>query len=295
MTPHPLLGILLLLASTWSLSALDTAGKWVMGLGVSLLFMCWVRYIVHLVLVLSLVIPSKGLKTLRSVHLPNQILRGLLMLMATMSFFMTLSRLPQAEATSINFLAPLIMLATAPWLLKEPMRLSRWLAAGIGFAGVLLIIRPNGGLDPIGVAFGLLTACLFAGQFIATRRVAADNPFTTLVWSGLVGTICLTAVLPFSLPAALPALQAFTPLQWMILLSTGVFGALGHLLQIQAYRHSPASMLSPFLYLQIVAATTYGWLVWRQIPDAVTWAGICIVCLSGMGIAAHEWRQSRKR
>ena len=266
-----------------------------MAVGVSLLFMVWVRYAVHLVLVFSLIAPSRGLKVLRSVHLPNQILRGLLMLLATLSFFMTLSRLPQAEATSINFLAPLIMLATAPWLLKEPPRLSRWIAAGVGFIGVLIIIRPGGGLDPLGVAFGLLTACLFAAQFIATRRVAVDDPFTTLMWSGLVGTLCLTVALPFILPSALPALKTLSPAQWLILASTGFFGALGHLFQIQAYRYSPASMLSPFLYLQIVAATTYGWLIWRQIPDAITWVGIGIVCLSGMGIALYEWHSARKR
>src|SRR3546814_10821553 len=63
-------------------------------------------------------------------------------------------------------------------------------AVGVGFLGVLIIIRPDAGLDPIGTLFGLLTAFMFAGQYIATRRVAADDPFTTLVWSGAVGSVC---------------------------------------------------------------------------------------------------------
>ena len=82
---------------------------------------------------------------------------------------------PQAEATAINFLAPLLVLSLAPWILKEPARLSRFVAAGIAFVGVIIVIRPGGGLDPTGTVFGLLTACCFAAQFIATRRVAGDD------------------------------------------------------------------------------------------------------------------------
>src|SRR3546814_11566341 len=103
------------------------------------------------------------------------------MLLATLSFFTTLHYLPQAEATAINFLAPLIMLALTPWVLQEPARLSRWGAAGVGFFGVLIILRPDEGLDPIGTFIGLMTAFLFSGQHIDTRRVVAVGPFTPLV------------------------------------------------------------------------------------------------------------------
>src|SRR5690606_34602666 len=113
-------------------------------------------------------------------------------------------------------------------------RVSRWVAAGVGFLGVLIIIRPGAGLDPVGTLFGLLTACLFAGQYIATRRVALDGPFTSLVWSGAVGSVCLTVALPFILPPVLPALANLSLGQWVVLLCTGFWGALGHLLQIQA-------------------------------------------------------------
>src|SRR3546814_18680368 len=114
-----------------------------MGAGVPLLVLCWVRYVVHLLLVLGFVLPTRGVKVLRSVRPSAQIARGSIMLLATLSFFTTLHYLPQAEATAITFLAPLIMLALAPWLLKEPARLSRWAAAGGGLLGVLLIILPG--------------------------------------------------------------------------------------------------------------------------------------------------------
>ena len=290
---RPLTGILLLILSTWALSTLDASGKWIMGTGVTLLAMCWVRYLVHLVVVISLAVSKEGWAIFHSKRPGNQVLRGAAMLAATLFFFTTLSYLPQAEATAIGFLAPLIVLALAPWILKEPPRVSRWVAAACGFIGVLVIIRPSSGLHPLGVASGLLTACAFATQFIATRRVAIDNPLTTLIWSGIVGAVCLTLALPFFIASILPILANLTPFQWLILLSTGVWGALGHLLQIQAYQRTPASMLAPFMYLQIISASTMGWLVWGHFPDLITWVGIAIICTSGMTIATIEWK-SRK-
>lgn len=291
----PLIGIVVLVLSTWALSTLDASGKWIMAAGVSLWIMSWVRYVVHLVLVLGLVYPSRGVAVFRSARPRAQLLRGVLMLFATLSFFTTLQYLPQAEATAINFLAPLIMLALAPWVLKEPTRVSRWVAATVGFAGVLIIIRPTAGLDPVGTMFGLLTACLFAVQYIVTRRVAVDDPFTTLVWSGVVGSIALSAIVPFEIIKAIPILKELSVWQWLILISTGFWGALGHLLQIQAYRAAPASMLAPFVYLQIISAAGLGWLVWGAFPDALTWLGIAIICASGVSIGLIEWHGRGRR
>lgn len=288
---RPVAGIITLILSSWALSGLDASGKWVMAAGVSLWVLCWVRYSVHLMLVLALVLPTRGPRVLRSVRPVAQLQRGSVMLLATLCFFKTLTYLPQAEATAINFVAPLLVLALAPWVLNEPPRLSRWIAAAVGFTGVLIIIRPDAGLPPLGVIWGLGTALAFAGQFLATRRVAVDDPMTTLVWSGAVGTVVLGASMPFLLPQAMPVLRALEPMHWVVLLSTGVLGAAGHLLQIQAYRYAPASLLAPFLYLQIVAAATLGWLVWGQFPDAVSWLGIAVICGSGASLAAWEWKR----
>lgn len=289
----PMIGVLLLVLSMWTLSCLDASGKWVMNAGVPLLVLSWVRYAIHLVLVLALVLPARGVRVLRSTKPREQLIRGGSMFLATLMFFTTLSYIPQAEATSINFLAPLLVLSLAPWILKEPARMSRFVAAGIAFVGVLIVIRPGGGLHPVGTIFGLLTACCFTAQFIATRRVAGDDPFTSLIWSGAVGTICLTLALPFILPPALPVLQALSAFDWMVLISTGITGCVGHLCQIAAYRRAPASTLAPFIYLQIISATSVGWLVWGHFPDPLTWLGIAIICASGVGIGMIEWRRSR--
>lgn len=287
----PLVGIVMLVLSSWALSGLDTSAKWVMAAGAPILLVGWVRFTVHLLLVLILVRPKSIKGILRTRRPYSQLLRGLVMLGATFSFFTALRYLPQAEATSMIFLAPLLVLATAPWVLNEPAHLSRWLAALGGFIGILVIVRPGSGLDPVGTGFALFTAFMFATQYICTRRVAVDDPMTTMVWSGGVGAVCLTLGLPYILSEAYPFIKDFGPLEWLVLLSTGFWGAFGHLLQIQAYRQAPASLLAPFVYLQIIAAATLGWLVWGHFPDAITWLGIAIVCASGMIIGLIEWRR----
>ena len=291
---RPLLGIVLLILSTWALSSLDASGKWIMAAGLPLLVMCWVRYLIHWVLVVGIIVPIKGFGVFKAKRPTDQILRGFIMLFATLSFFSALRYLPQAEATAINFLAPLIVLAIAPWILKEPSRISRWIAAAVGFMGVLLIIRPSSGLHPLGVVFGLITAVLFSTQYIVTRRVAVDDAMTTLIWSGSVGTLLITLIMPFILPEIWPIFSTFKTSHWLAMVATGVFGALGHLLQTQAYQRAPASLLAPFVYLQIISAAGLGWLVWGQFPDAISWVGIAIVAGSGVVIACLEWRQQQK-
>ena len=90
-------------------------------------------------------------------------------------------------------------------------------------------------------------------------------------------------------------LRELSLLDWSLLISTGITGGLGHLFQIAAYRRAPASTLAPFIYLQIISATTVGWLVWGHFPDPLTWLGIAVICASGMGIGLVEWRRGRRR
>ena len=290
---RPLIGIALLLLSLLSLTTLDATGKWVMGTGVPLLILVWFRYLVQMLLVLAVVFSTTGLGVLRSSTPGLQCLRAIAMLGATLTFFTSLRYLPQAEATAIIFISPLIMLSVAPWILKEPLRKTRWVAAGVGFVGVLLVIRPSAGLPLAGVIAGLLTACLFATQHLTTRLVARDHPFTTLLWSGGLGTLALACTLPFSLPRHWHILTSMEPWVWLVMLSTGLTGGVGHLLQIQAYRFAPASMLAPFIYLQMTVAATMGWLIWSHFPDAITWLGIGIICASGVVNSLIEWQRSK--
>lgn len=290
---QPLLGIGALLLSLLLLTMLDGMGKWIMAAGVPLLIFCWFRYAIHLVLLLVIILPSRGLDIFKSKNPKLQCLRAAAMLGSALSFFTSLSYLHQAEATALIFIAPLLMLSIAPLVLKEPIRKSRWIAAGVGLIGVLIVIRPSSGLPTIGVIMGLITACLFTAQHLLSRMLAQDSSFTTVLWSGAIGTVSLTLCLPFVLPGAINTLLALSPLNWTFLMLSGVAGGLGHLLQTQSYRFAPASLLAPFIYVQITFAATLGWLVWAHLPDSTTWIGIGIICASGIVNSLIEWRRSR--
>ncbi|MGB6007345.1 DMT family transporter [Castellaniella sp.] len=293
-TRQILAGVLLLVVSMWALSGLDASGKYLMGedIGVTLFVVCLVRYGVHVTLTMLTIIPIRGWKALRCSRPQAQTARGLSMLAATMLFFTTLHYLPLGQATAINFLAPLIVLSIAPWALKEPPFLSRWVAAGVGLLGVLVVVRPGSGLDLTGTLFGLLTACALASQYIASRRVAVDDPYTTLIWSGAVGSVVMTLALPVYWQDIVALFGRLSVFEWLVLMGTGFWGCLGHFLQIQAYRRAPASLLAPFVYFQIVSAAALGWLIWGQFPDLVSWLGIAIVCASGITIGFIEWRRN---
>lgn len=292
-------GVLVLLLSLSVLTVLDASGKWLLSAGVSLLAVTWFRYFIHFLLIAGLLVSRRELHLVKSVSLRYQVLRGVTILFTTMSFFTTLSYLPQAQATTMIFLAPLIILALAPWLLAEPKRVSRWVAATIGFVGVLIVIRPGSGLDPLGVMFGLLTAVLMATQHLLTRKVAVDHPLTTILWSGLIGavgvSIALAALLPSMSTDWKQTLGQMPMLNWFILISLGLTGGVGHLLQIQAYRLAAASLLAPFMYVQIIPAAALGWLIWDDFPDAISWLGTLLICTSGAGIAWYEWHSTRRQ
>lgn len=290
---HPLWGVGTLLLSLLLLTLLDGMGKWIMSAGVNLLVFCWFRYAIHLILLMTIILPSRGLGIFKSKLPKLQCLRAAAMLISGLTFFTSLSYLHQAEATALIFIAPLLMLSIAPWVLKEPTRKSRWMAAAVGLVGVLIVIRPSSGLPAMGVIMGLITACLFTAQHLLSRMLAQDSAFTTVLWSGAICTVALSLCLPFALPPAIETLQNLGPLNWTLLILSGVTGGLGHLLQIQSYRFAPASLLAPFIYVQITFAATLGWLVWEHLPDSTTWIGIGIICSSGIINSLIEWRRRR--
>ena len=265
-------GILFHVAGLWVLSGLDASGKYLAMAGVPILMVSWVRYSVHTLLSSAVLLPRRGLGLLRTHSLRGQLLRGALMIMSTVLFFSVLKRVPLAEATAMNFMAPIMLMALAPWLLHEPHRLHRWCGVALGFGGMLLVVRPGTGLDTVGIALGLATALTFACFQIATRRLAQDDPLTTNYYGGLIGTVALTLALPWFWET-----PDLSPWQWGLLLSTGVTGAIGHGLQAVAYARTPATLLAPYSYLQILSAVTLGWAVFGQLPDATTALGI--VCI----------------
>jgi drug/metabolite transporter (DMT)-like permease len=283
----PFAAVFFLIAAQWVLSVLDASGKWLATTGgLSVMMITLVRYSVHLALILAWVLPKDGKQIFKSSQVGLQFLRGALMLATTILFFSVLRFVPLAEATAMNFIAPVIVVALSPWLLGERASASRWAGLVLAFTGMLIVVRPNGAVPPLGVLLGILCAVCFAGFQVITRKLRADNERTTLLYSGLVGTGACIIAAPF-FPLTLPS----SNWAWAVLLSTGFTGFVGHFLQIAAYRRAEASFLSPFIYLQILAAATLGALIFQQRPDGVSAFGMLLIVTAGLAVA---WRGRSK-
>ena len=217
-----------------------------------------------------------------------QLLRSAFLLAATVCFFAGLRYLPLAEGSAITFLAPIfIVVLSLPVLGERPTR-ARWIASLTGFAGILVLLRPGSSILHPAVLLLIGTAVCNAFYQLLTRKLPGDSAHTTLFYSALIGAVGLTLALPWGFDGA-----ALTWREAVLLFLLGLFAGLAHWLIITAFLIVPASLLTPFTYLQMIWATLFGWLVFGQLPDRWSAIGMAIIVGSGVMLALQEQRRAR--
>jgi drug/metabolite transporter (DMT)-like permease len=213
-----------------------------------------------------------------------QLLRSAFLFGATVCFFAGLRFLPLAEGSAITFLAPVfIVLLSGPMLGEQPTR-ARWLAVLAGFSGVLILLRPGSAVFSPAALLMIGAAMCNACYQVYTRKLQEDSAYTTLFYSAVVGTIVSTLALPW---VAVGALDLRTLALFAV---AGIAAGIGHHFMIAAYLRAPASMLTPFTYLQLLWATAYGYFIFRQLPDHWSFAGMAVVVAGGVLLARAERR-----
>ncbi|MEM6665929.1 MAG: DMT family transporter [Pseudomonadota bacterium] len=223
---------------------------------------------------------------------PN-VLRGILIAFASFSFFAALTVMPLAETLAIFFVEPFILTVLSALLLGETVGWRRRIAVLVGFLGALLIIQPTFAEVGWAVVLPLIAAFCFALYLIITRQAAAHDPGLTMQFtSGVAGTLFMTALLLISQIVPLPGLQPSMPdvNAWLLLATIGAIATVGHLMVVAAAKAVPTSILAPFQYLEIVSATVLGLWIFGDFPDALTWLGITIICVSGGYVF---WREAQ--
>jgi drug/metabolite transporter (DMT)-like permease len=213
----------------------------------------------------------------------TQLLRSLLLLGSTACNFLALRHLRLDQTTTIGFLTPLMVALLAGPLLGEWIGWRRAVAIAIGFAGILLAIRPGIAAVHPAVLLSLGSMLCYAVFSLVTRYLAPfDRSEVTLFYSLLAGSVIMA---PFALfEWAWPK----STLIWTLLLSMGFLGGAGHYLFIVAHRFAPASTIAPFLYVSLITHSAAGYLVFGQVPDAWTLAGAAVVILSGLYLFQRE-------
>ncbi len=280
-----LVGILLMCSAVFCFSGLDTTAKY-LGQSLPTEQIVWARYFASVLLVGALVNPITRPGVLRTSRPWLQALRSVLLLASTTLNFIAIRYLQLAETTAITFATPLLVALLAALFLGERIGPRRFVAIGIGFAGVLVVARPGiGGMHPAAV-FSLLGCIAYASYSITTRMLASsDKPETTLVYSGAAGVLLLTPLIPLFWTSP-PSLAT-----WLLMGSMGFYAAFGHYLLILAHQRAPAGILSPFMYTQLIWMVALGLIVFGDVPDVFTITGGLIVVASGLYLLSLERRR----
>ena len=285
----PTRAVLLILGSVLCFTLLDTIVKH-LAPHYPIPLLVWARLTFQAVAMVVWLGPTMRLNLVRTPRLSLQVGRGLLIVASSFLFMSALKFLPLAEATSISYSSPVLVMMMAVLFLNEKLTTPRVVFVGAGIAGMLMIVRPGADIFHGGALLTLSAAFFYATYQILTRKVADEDSRVTLFYPGLVGAAIMTAALPFV------DIKTHMPVGDILLVcAAGLLGTLGHLLFILAFQRGPASALVPFTYMQLVWATLIGWFVFHDFPDRWTLTGMAVIAGSGLWIALYERRSARLR
>jgi len=279
-----LLGIGLILLAYGLFSTLDASVKWLVIYGYPALQLGFMRYIGHFVISTGQVLYANQLgQVLRPRHALLVVLRGALVLAATVANFIALKYIPLTLTSTIFFSVPIIVCLLSGIMLGETVGKLRWLAILLGFCGILIAIRPFNADFHWAALLAFAGTICFAFFLILTRRFAGVVSSKTLqFYAGLVGTLGM-------LPFAIYFWQwPDTAAQWALMCGLGVIAWSGHEILIRAYHYADASMLTPFSYSYMIYLTIWSIVLFDQYPDAWTLSGATLIVSSGLLIWFRE-------
>jgi drug/metabolite transporter (DMT)-like permease len=280
---NPLHGIGFMIFMTICFSSLDASAKYLSN-ELPLWVLLWGRYVFNFLFVALFFVRGAPADIIHTRNIKLQILRSILLVASTLTFWLALMLLPLADCVVILFVAPLLVTMLAAPLLGESVGRHRWTAVLLGFVGVMVVMRPGIAVFEWVLILPLITALLYAGVQISTRILGrTDGALTTLLYSSAGGVIISTIGVLFFWVT--PSFE-----QWLVLGWLGFLGALGHYLMIKAYEIAPASLLAPFDYTTLIWATILGFVMFGDLPDTWTVLGAIIIMSSGLYLIRRESR-----
>jgi len=280
-------GVALLLAATFLFSTSDAMAK-ILGEHLPVMEVGWIRYFAFVLMMLA-ANPRALRASVRVKSVRNQVMRGVMLVTSAMLFIAALQFMALADAASVGFVSPLMITMLSVPMLGEVVGIRRWTAIGVGFLGVLIVIRPGTGAFHPAALLVIGSSLSWAVASILTRRMAAtEDSRATLLWSASIGLLLLSLAVPFVWVAPSWEMLALN-------LAMGFVASAGQFLMVLAYRHAGASLLAPFSYIQLLWATGFGFLFFGTLPDRMTMLGAAIIVASGLYTIHRERIRARER
>jgi drug/metabolite transporter (DMT)-like permease len=275
-------GILWMLATMLCFITLDAIMKFNLQT-YSLVEVTWGRF--FFATIAAILVCGKNLPRLAISHAPKtQMLRSVFLMATTGLFNAGIMSVPLATGTTIMFMSPILVTMLSTLVLGEHVGLRRWIGIAVGFVGALIVIQVwktgTEGLN-IGTLLLLVAALTNASYQIATRKLRADDPLTSLLFTAAAGAIASSLLLPWHW--ATPDARG-----WMLLIASGIAGCAGHLCLIRAFQAAPASVVAPFSYSSLIWATLFGFVIWGDFPKLPTLIGAALIIGSGLYIFLRE-------
>ncbi len=276
-------GIVLMLVSVILFASMDAVVKW-LGATYPTMQIVFFRSLFAFIPLSLFIFRGIGLAALRTQRPFQHAVRSLVGLTAMTSFFYAYSQMPLANAVAIGFAAPMFMTALSVPLLGEKVGPRRWVAVLVGFAGVLVIVRPDAGVFHAAAPVALAGTVFYALAMIFVRRLGRTETSTAIVfYFTLICTLVSGVFMPFVWVA--PDAQG-----WALLVLVGLLGGLAQMAMTNAVRLADIAVVAPFDYTALLWTALLGFLIWSEVPGINVWLGAVIVVASGIYILYREAR-----
>ncbi len=269
-------GILLMLLAMFLLVGMDALAK-LLTADYPIIEVLWSRFFFHF-LAMLLVMGRRIPIVATTLHPGLQALRAFTVLFTNAAMVTAMFYIPLAETAALAAASPFFVALLSAPLLREPVGWRRLAGIVVGFAGVLVVVRPGAGVLHPAAFLVLAAALLYAVNQIVMRYLGGfDSPLTTVFYTALVGTLCTSALVPFVW--VWPTLGG-----WCVMAAMGVLSLTGQYILVQAFAAAPAALVSPFNFSTLLWATLFGWVLFGDLPDGVTIAGSALIVASGIAV-----------
>jgi drug/metabolite transporter (DMT)-like permease len=297
-------GILFAVGGTLVFSVNDVAIKFLSG-GYALHQVILIRALVAIAFILLVVgLSRRGFSQIATSRPGTHLLRVAIVMVSNVTYFVGLAALDLADAVAVAYVSPIVITLLSIAFLGEKVGPRRWIAVIVGMVGVLVMLRPGAGVIQPAAFLVLISAILYASGNLLARHMGGTESSMTLSFYVQAGFIVVSLAMGLwvgdghmatdsELWAFLFRPWIWPPLSdWPVFLATGLSVGIGGLMVVQAYRTVEAGLIAPFEYVGMPMAILWGLVVFDTFPDTTAWAGIALICGSGLYVM---WRETVRR